>query len=227
MIGFIVLIAGCSTETAPAPSALPAEPAAVSTPPVPAPAPPVPAPPASEPTPPAARTPPEVRACAQGIAPKPPWRVAAAADLAPGMVEAVTGPGAPPPSCPTVVAVDLDGDGRDDIAQLEVEQRVVRLRLVLTGSGQARSVRVWPALPEELGGPVATWLFSKPPGERVYREWLDPEVRDVLARRGAVKVCEPPGGPDAVPTAPADQWCYCSSWMWIDDGAVQMTTVCD
>ena len=168
--------------------------------------------------------------CPAGEAPEAPWQIARVDDLLTDTEQWVFGERRPLPNCSAVALVDLDGDGNVDWAQLEIDpmERSARLRFFRRSPEVTRvwTARTWPALSEGSGS-LTTWLFVKPPGESVMREYMDSSQREALSQRGAVEVCEPPGGPEAVLTALADQRCYCSTWLWLEEGEVESTTVCD
>ena len=169
-------------------------------------------------------------ACLSGQPPEAPWQIARLDDLLSDTDEWIFSR-TRPPDCPAVLSMDLDGDGVMDLAQLEVNraERRARLRFLRAREGgeyQAQTVRTWPALSKGSGS-LATWFFPKPAGEAVMRDYLDPSQREPLAQRGAIEVCEPPGGPEAVLTEAADLRCYCSTWLWLEGDTVGSTTVCD
>jgi hypothetical protein len=143
------------------------------------------------------------------------------ADVGQDTLEAVFRPGTSV-SCPTAVAVDVDGDGQVDDVRLQVHEQTGEVRLVALPQGWA--LAQWPALDGPF--PVATWLRAKPPGVAVQRDALSPSDAAALTSVGAVEVCSPPGGWSAVPTAPADQRCYCSVWLRWSDGLVSVQA-CD
>jgi hypothetical protein len=168
--------------------------------------------------------------CLSGESPEAPWQIARMDDLLSDTEEWIFSR-TRPPDCPAVLMMDLDGDGVTDLAQLEVSRAERRARLrFLRGEGggeyEALTVRTWPALSKGSGS-LATWFFPKPAGQPVMRDYLEPSQREPLAQRGAIEVCEPPGGPEAVLTEAADLRCYCSTWLWIEGDSVGSTTVCD
>lgn len=173
------------------------------------------------------RAEPALPPCPDSRAPAAPWRLAKPSDLSLGAIEAVTPPDGAPPGCGLVTQVDLDGDGALDIAQLEIHTTDGAVRLHVVTQDTEIIVATWPTLTEAGAARVGTWITPKPPGAPAPRDYLPRADAERLGPVGAVEVCEPPGGPEAILSTPAELWCYCSRWLWLTPEGVQSALTCD
>lgn len=173
----------------------------------------------------------DAHACLRVNPPSWPWRFAADGDFIPAIEEAVGGRSVPSiiSVCPIFLA-DFDADGREDVATLEVfpEARRSRLRLVFCG-GEEVLLHEWPALPSETGGIIPSFVWLKPAGEPVLREYLDEEMRTALLAKAALEFCSPMAtDPLGLPKPmDRDNVCFCSTFLSFEGRQVRTGMVCD
>ncbi len=126
--------------------------------------------------------------------------------------------------CPAVRA-DLDGDGREDLAVLVVDEHTRTTRLVLWRERRPlRTLVRWPAAHLDAEGISWATLGLKPAGGKVQREY--PPDHEPDPQRPALELCGSTAGLFGVP-GPEDDLCYCSVFLQLVHGEVRDAVYCD